>query len=113
MSFIVSFNGQFKTYALPEKLNFSRIKHLHDITADKRVTKQTESEFEEESYFEQIEMTSYLRSFKELDQIPTMYAVMFSSFLQSQYEKIAREAYEYKSSTLKLMKGEKDVKLPL
>lgn len=48
---------------------------------------------DEETYFEEVEMSSYLRSYKELGSIDTLYQMLQSHILTKQMDQIAKEAY--------------------
>ena len=72
-----------------------------------------ESELEENIYFEEIEMSSYLRQFKKLGAIADFYGLVQRHVLAPKLDQLARNAYQEKGGALKLMAGEADAKLPL
>ena len=78
-----------------------------------RIGDSTESEVDEITYFEEVEMSSYLRQFKKLGAIADFYGLVQRHVLAPKLDQLAREAYQEKGGALKLMAGEADVKLPL
>ena len=52
---------------------------------------------EDDAYFEDIEMSSYLRAFKALSATDTLYQLIQAHILTKEMDKITKEAYQVKS----------------
>ena len=57
---------------------------------------QSETEDEDDAYFEEIEMSSYLRAFKALSATDTLYQLIHAHILTKEMDKITKEAYQVK-----------------
>ena len=76
------------------------------------------SDVEDDAYFEEIEMSSYLRAFKELGATDTLFQLLHGHILTKQIDQITKEAYQAKSQSVSqgqdpASPGAADSKLPL
>lgn len=55
-----------------------------------------ETDGEGDSYFEEIEMSSYLRAFKALSATDTLYQLLHAHILTKQMDLVTKEAYQVK-----------------